>query len=127
MTAIERARAAARKVQEFLYYEGRCTVKEYQEYTDPRTHLTRTQEVTVLENEPCKLSFETLTAADQTDTVATIAQGVKLFVRPDVTISPGATITVTQHGQATIYSCSGQPAVYPTHQEIILSLYDPYA
>ena len=124
--AIEIAEQAARRAIESRY-TGLCTVKAYQEITDPVTHITRTRLVTIFEDQPCRLSYETLTAAVQTDTAATIAQGVKLFISPDVVIPAGSTITVTQAGRTTIYNKSGQAAVYPTHQEIILSLEDEYA
>lgn len=99
-------------------------VTEYQSVKDPVTHITRTEKVVVLDNQPCKLSFETITAAIQTGTAATISQGVKLFVSPDITIKPGSMLTVTQNGVTTEYTSSGVPAVYPTHQEIMLELSD---
>ena len=94
---------------------------------DPVTHITRTEKVVVLENQPCKLSFETVTAAVQTETAAAISQAVKLFVSPDVTIKPGSMLTVAQNGVITEYTSSSVPAVYPTHQEIILELSDKWA
>ena len=81
----------------------------------------------VLENQPCKLSFETLKSAVQTDSAATVAQITKLFVSPDVSIRAGSKITVTQDGVTTDYTRSGVPAVYPTHQEIVLELFKEYA
>ena len=81
----------------------------------------------VLENQPCKLSFETLKAAVQTDSAATITQVTKLFVSPDISIRAGSKITVSQDNVTTDYTCSGVPAVYPTHQEIILELFEEYA
>lgn len=125
-SALERARAVARKAQERLY-DGRCTVSEWREVKDPHSHITRDEEVVVLENEPCRLSFETIKPTTETDTVAKLAQGVKLILSPDTVIKPGSKITVTQAGRTTEYSASGQPAIYSTHQEIVLELYDEYA
>ena len=56
---IEQARRAARKALERTY-EGRATVYEYQSVRDPDTFLTDFKEVTVLEDQPCKLSFKAL-------------------------------------------------------------------
>ena len=126
MTALEKARQMARQAIESMY-EGVCKIEGYETYTDPNTHITRTRRVTICENQPCKLSFEKLDAADQTDSVATIAQGVKLFIAPELEIPAGCVITVTQAGRTCTYSKSGQAAVYPTHQEIILALDDEYA
>lgn len=121
MTAIQRARQAARKALESTY-EGRATVVEYQKIKD-EYGLTSFQEVTVLEDQPCKLSFETLTSTSG-DPVATVTQGVKLFLAPDVVIKAGSKIIVTQNGRITEYSNSGVPAVYSTHQEIMLTLFE---
>lgn len=120
--AIQAAQRAARKAHESIYYNGIMTVSEYKQYTDPVTHITRMQWVVVLENQPCHLSFESITAAIQTETAATISQAVKVFVSPDVTIKAGSKLKITQNGVTTEYTSSGVPAVYPTHQEIMLEL-----
>lgn len=103
------------------------TVSERQSVKDPNTHITSTKEVVVLENQPCKLSFETIAATVQTDTAAALSQGVKVFLSPDVSIKAGSKLTVTQNGVTTAYKSSGVPAVYPTHQEIILTLFERWA
>lgn len=102
-------------------------VSEYQKVKDPVTALTSYKEVVVLENQPCKLSFESITTAIQTEAAVTISQAVKLFLSPDITIKPGSKLKVTQTGVTTEYSSSGVPAVYPTHQEIMLELFDGWA
>jgi hypothetical protein len=83
--------------------------------------------VVVLENQPCKLSFKTLAATSQTESAANITQQTKLFISPDISINAGSKITVTQDGVTTDYTCSGVPAVYPTHQEVILELFEDFA
>lgn len=114
---------AARKAIESTY-TGTLTVTEYQEVMNEVTKLTGFEEVTVIENQPCRLSFETLQAASQSDSTATVTQTTKLFVSPEITIKPGSKITVTQAGVTTDYTHSGVPAVYETHQEIILELFE---
>lgn len=121
--AMQAAQKAARKAIESTY-TGLLTVTEYQAVKDPVTHITKNQKVVILENQPCKLSFETIKTAIQTEAAATISQAVKLFVSPDVTIKAGSMITVTQNGVTTEYTSSGVPAIYPTHQEIMLELSD---
>lgn len=125
-SAIEAAQRAAKKAIESTY-AGIVTVSEYQKVKDPVTHLTSYKEVVVLENQPCKLFFESITTAIQTEAAATISQAVKLFISPDITIKPGSKIQVIQTGVTTEYSSSGVPAVYPTHQEIMLELFDSWA
>lgn len=124
--AIRAAQGAARKAIEATYF-GTLTVTEMKKEKDAKTKLTKTEPVVVLENQPCKLSFETLKSAVQTDSAATVAQITKLFVSPDVSIRAGSKITVTQDNVTTDYTRSGVPAVYPTHQEIVLELFKEYA
>lgn len=124
--AIEAARTAARKAQE-IFYEGTCTVIEYKNLTDEASKITRQKEVAVLENQPCKLSFENLNASAQTETAAAISQGLKLFLAPEIKVNSGSKIVVTQNGVSEEYSASGVPAIYPTHQEIILELFRGWA
>lgn len=121
--AIQAAQKAARKAIERTYI-GVMTVLEYKSVKDPVTKITRTQWVIVLENQPCNLSFENITTAVQTEAAATISQAVKVLVSPDVTIKPGSRLKITQNGVTTEYTSSGIPAVYPTHQEIMLELSD---
>lgn len=115
------ARAARRAIEGT--YEGVVTVTEHQKVTDEKTKLINYHDVTVIENQPCHLSFETLKSAVQSESAAAVTQTIKLFVSPDVVIKPGSKITVTQAGITTDYTCSGIPAVYETHQEIILELF----
>lgn len=125
VSALDTAIAAARKAQESGYY-GKATVVEYVKVTNKK-HLTKNEEKVVLENQPCRLSFESIKQAVQTETVANTPQIVKLFIAPDVIIKAGSKITVTQSGITADYTYSSVPAVYPTHQEIILKLYEERA
>jgi len=124
--AIQAAQKAARKAIESTY-TGVMTVSERQSVKDPNTHITSTKEVVVLENQPCKLSFETIAATAQTETAASLTQGTKLFLPPNVEIKAGSKIIVEQDGVKNAYSASGVPAVYPTHQEIMLELFTKWA
>ena len=116
---------AHRKALERMW-KDRCSIIVQAEQTNPDTNLTDFQETPLFENQPCKLSFEKQTATDENH-VATVSQGVKLFLSPDVSIKPGSKITVTQNGVTTEYSSSGVPAKYPTHQEIMLKLFERWA
>lgn len=119
---LEAARKAARRAQEAMY-EGLCTIVEYHTVRDEKTKLSEEREVVVMENLPCKLSFEKLDAASPTETATAISQGVKLFLSPEVRVNSGSKIIVTQNGITGEYSASGVPAVYATHQEIVLELF----
>lgn len=125
--SIEKARIAARKALERMY-QGRATVIEYQKIKD-EWGMTNFQEVTVLEDQPCKLSFETLTSSSG-DPVAAVAQTVKLFLSPDVEIPAGCKIVVTRFNNLErkfTYSKSGEAGVFTNHQEIQLEPWKGYA
>ena len=125
--SIEKARMAARKALERMY-QGRATVIEYQKIKD-EWGMTNFQEVTVLEDQPCKLSFETLTSSTG-DPVATVSQSVKLFISPDVEIPAGCKIVVTRFNdleRTFTYSRSGEPGIFTNHQEIMLEPFKGYA
>ncbi len=127
MTAIEKARQAARKAIEQCHYDGVCTVTEHNKVKNDKTKLTTFEDAVVLENQPCHLIFKTITSTEQSESAAAIRQTTKLLLSPDVTIKPGSKITVTQEGVTIDYTCSGVPAAYGTHQEIILELFRGWA
>jgi hypothetical protein len=124
--AMEAARKAARRAQEATY-EGLCTIYEYRDVTDEKTKLSSEEEVAVIEDQPCKLSFEKLNSVVQTETAAVQAQGVKLFLAPEIVVSSNSKIVVTQNGVTDEYSASGIPAIYSTHQEITLESFRGWA
>lgn len=124
--AVEAARAAARKALESTY-DGTATVTEHRKLRNEETKLTGYEDVTVLEGQPCRLSFSNIAAVIQGEPAAEVKQTARLFISPDVTIKPGSKITVTQAGITTDYTYSGIPAVYETHQEIILELFRRWA
>ena len=121
-----RAKSAARKAVESTY-EGVCDIIEYRSVKDKKSKITRHEEITVLQNQPCKLSFEKIVAAAGSDTAAAVTQGAKLFIAPETEVKSGSKIVVTQNGVNNVYSASGQPAVYSSHQEIMLELWKGWA
>lgn len=123
---MQAAQRAARNAIEATYF-GSLTVTEHQKVKDEQSKLTGFKDVIVLDNQPCSLSFEKLQSAIQSNSAAAIIQITKLFVSPEITIKAGSKITVSQDGVTTDYTCSGIPAVYPTHQEIMLDLWERWA
>lgn len=111
-----------RKAIESLY-TGVCSILEYKEVKDEITKITSYEEVIILENQPCRISFKTIPVNNETETGATLHQTVKIFTSPDVVIKPGSKIIVTQNGVTTNYKNSGEPAAYSSHQEIMLELF----
>lgn len=119
---------AHRKALERLW-KDRCTVYHRVKVTDPKTKLTDFDEKPLLQDQPCKLSFETLNSTDG-DHVAMVAQSVKLFISPDVEIPAGCKIVVTRFNdleRTFTYSRSGEPGIFTNHQEIMLEPFKGYA
>ena len=119
---------AQRKTLERLW-KDRCTVYHRVKVTDPKTKLTDFDEKPLLQDQPCKLSFETLNSTDG-DHVATVAQSVKLLISPDVEIPAGCKIVVTRFNdleRTFTYSRSGEPGIFTNHQEIMLEPFKGYA
>lgn len=116
----------ARKAIESTY-SGYATVVVHQKVTDEKTHLTGYKDVAVTERQPCRLSFESITAASQQDAAAEITQSIKLFIAPEVVIAENSKIIIEQNGRTGEYTNSGVAAVYPTHQEIMMKLFERWA
>lgn len=122
MTALAKMRKAHRKAIELLY-EGTCTITIYEPYLKPNK-ATGHRGIIVLEDEPCRLSYSSAPAAEKMETGTSRQQVIKLFLAPEIDVMPGSKITVTQNGVTQDYCRSGQPAVYATHQEVELDLWE---
>lgn len=118
--------SARRKAVESLY-SGLCTVIEYQNVKDGETGITYQREKSVLENQPCRLSYELNYPVAQGEQVGEVSQRVKLFVAPEVHIKNGSKVIVAQNGNKTEYAFSGESAVYDSHREIRLSPFKGWA
>lgn len=103
-------------------YDGKCTVTVRQEYTKENSS-TGFQEVVLIEDEPCRLSFSNTSSTKEGEVAASVSQVTELFIAPEVNIPSGSKITVTQNGETVDYAKSGVKAKYDTHQEIILELW----
>ncbi len=117
-----------RKALEMLW-KDRCTIIQRVEKTDPDTKITDFEEIPIVEDQKCKLSFETLTSTEG-DQVATTAQGVKLFLSPDIEVPAGCKVVVTRKNdleRVFTFASSGVPGVFSNHQEIPLKLFRGWA
>lgn len=119
---------AQRKALERLWRD-RCNIYVQVETTDPATHLTDFEEMPLLLDQPCKLSFETLTSTNG-DELPVVAQSVKLFLSPDFVVPAGCKIVVTRPNsfeRTFTFAKSGEAGVFTNHQEINLTLWKGYA
>lgn len=106
-----------RKAIEILYRD-KCTIVEYQPIKDPVTKRTNNKEVIVLENQPCKLSYKNIVSATE-GKLAKLEQTIKLFISPNISVKAGSKLIINNKE----YVRSGESAIYPNHQEIILELF----
>lgn len=122
---LEAAKAAAKQAVEALY-EDECTVTAFVPTINEETGVTEPVETVLYENIPCRISFDANTAAADSEAPA-IDRDATLFIAPDVDIPAGSKISITRQGMTTDYHRSGVAAMYATHQEIKLKLYEEYA
>ncbi|WHX37408.1 ABC transporter ATP-binding protein [Paenibacillus polymyxa] len=101
-----------------MTYTGVCRVEGQITYKDPVTGTERPRKGVIFDNQPCALSQASLPSAAQTDTNNDVAYDGKLFIAPDIVIPSGSRIFVTQDGMSYEFQQSGEPFIYPTHQEI---------
>lgn len=120
---VESARNIMRNKIEQMY-EDSCTVYEQTEVFDEKTKVTRKRRIVTLENEPCRLSFSKIEAEGKADPASVPSQTIKLFISPDIDIKTGCVIGIKHKGRIYEYERSGQPAVYSSHQEIVLQLHE---
>ena len=80
-----------------------------------------------MENQPCRLSYKTITNAGENDVASSVFQIIQVFLNPEINIKAGSKLIITQNGITTEYKSSGEPAFYNTHQEIILELFKEWA
>lgn len=118
---MNRAFERAKKTLERLYKDS-CTIYEEQEVTDEDTNITSTETVAVVENQPCKISFENLSTTSEDENVAEKKIAVKLFLAPELEVKAGSQIEVTHNEETVRYSNSGVAGKFYTHQEINLEL-----
>ena len=112
------SRGAIKQAIESLY-AGKAKVYTTSYVTDAHGAQKRSQSV-LYDAVPCRLSYDRKVPNDQ-DTYGMIIQDITLFCDPSYAIPAGAKIDITQNGRTTTYECSGQAAVYESHQEIELT------
>lgn len=108
-------------------YDGICSVIQKVPVKDPETKVTYYKEVSLLTDEPCRLSYSGTTPAAGSGTVTMVAQTIKLFLAPEPLVPPGSRIEVTQQGKTESYTYSSKAAVYSSHQELSLELWREHA
>lgn len=118
---IERARKVIEKT-----YTDRCTVLCKEEY-QKANGATAFRNVEQYKDKPCRLSFKIIASDTQDHMLPKVQQSIKLFIAPDIEIKAGSIIRITRENITKEYKQSGEAAIFPTHQEIVLDLAKEYA
>lgn len=106
-------------------YDSICFIYEFgkKQDTSGKSKLTMEKEYLAAENIPCRISFSNIPAASENGATVSRQQSVKLFLAPEIMVKAGCKVVVAQNGVVTEYKNSGEPAIYPSHQEINLELF----
>lgn len=107
-------------------YRGIANVYQYGSAVDEHG-IQREGETLVMQDVPCKVSFESHDTTSQTETANGLTQKIRLFVAPDCVIDAGSKVEVVQDSATTNYKSTGQAATYPTHREYELELFNGWA
>ncbi|WP_438435410.1 ABC transporter ATP-binding protein [Gorillibacterium sp. sgz500922] len=115
MIDYDRYRAALERT-----YEDIATVYRYEAVKDPVSKVTKQLPVGLHAGIPCRISQTTLPKNGQTAAQNDVRYDAKLFLSPDIPVLQGDLIEVVRAGQTRRYE-TGEPFLYPTHQEIGLT------
>ncbi len=108
-------------------WDGLCDVYVYKEGVDEATGRTVQKPVQTVKGKPCRVSYSTISATAPESEANDVRQVVKLFIAKDVEIPEGSRLVITQEGHTDTFRRAGKPAVYSTHQEIVLELEKEWA
>ncbi|HDK7179215.1 TPA: hypothetical protein PTW06_000977 [Clostridium botulinum] len=125
LKGVEKAKKQARKAIESLY-DCTCNIYKYEKYKDPVTKETKTgiNPIPKYEKQSCKVSKQSLSKNNQTDTVNKVLYEIKLFIAPELEIKQGDIIEVTNVLDVKTKYKAGEGFPYYTHQEVILNKED---
>lgn len=104
-------------------YDCTCTIRAYEKYKDPITKETKigVNPVPKYEDIPCRVSKQSLSKNNQTETVNKIAYELKLFIASELDINQGDEIEVTNKLGVKEKYRAGEGFPYNAHQEVILN------
>lgn len=100
-------------------YDCVCTVIQSQEKLLENGVTTFVDEI-IIENQPCRISQQSITKADNNGAVSEAEKTINLYIAPEVEILAGSKILVTYNDVTTEYRRTGIPSMYDTYQKIQL-------
>lgn len=109
-------------------YDNTCSVYIYADVFDEDTKQTRRERTLLLENLPCRLSYQTQAFASlvstQTEGVPSNYQSVKMFIAPELDIPENSEIEVNRAGRLLKFKRSSVPVIHTNHQEVMVEVLD---
>lgn len=108
-------------------WTGLCDVFTLSSIVNPTNGRNESEEILERSGLPCRISFSNVSSTEENNDAALVRQTIKLFIANDVVIPPGSKLVITQAGKTDSYVKSGEPAVYSTHQEIVLERFKGWA
>lgn len=109
-------------------YESTCSVYVYGDVFDEATKQTRRERKLLIENQPCRLSYQTQAFASlvssQSDGVPSTYQSTKIFMAPELDIPENSEIEVNWQGRLLKFKRSSVPVIHTNHQEVMVEVLD---
>ena len=109
-----------RKAIERLY-DSVCTIIVSEEY-EKENGATAFHDVVKFENQPCRISQQSVTKANNNFVVSEVDKVINLYIASELDIPAGSKILVTYNDVTTEYKNTGVPARYDTYQKIQLEI-----
>lgn len=109
-------------------YESTCSVYVYGDVFDETTKQTKRERKLLIENQPCRLSYQTQAFASlvssQSDGVPSAYQSTKIFMAPELDIPENSEIEVNWQGRLLKFKRSSVPVIHTNHQEVMVEVLD---
>lgn len=67
-----------------------------------------------------RVSYSTIQKVEQENGIPVAVSQIKFFCGPEVDIKKGSYLIEIRDNRKSIFKCSGDPAIYSKHQEIVL-------
>lgn len=109
-------------------YESTCSVYVYGDVFDEATKQTKRERKLLIEDQPCRLSYQTQAFASlvstQSEGVPSTYQSTKIFMAPELDIPENSEIEVNWQGRLLKFKRSSVPVIHTNHQEIMVEVLD---
>lgn len=109
-------------------YESTCSIYVYGDVFDEATKQTRRERKLLIENQPCRLSYQTQAFASlvssQSEGVPSTYQSTKIFMAPELDIPENSEIEVNWQGRVLKFKRSSVPVIHHNHQEVMVEVLD---